>query len=722
MASFNAIGRENQMSVDTSGAKLCQQQGTWCCHPSRVDKAQSWRNDDGVASADALIKIGRASLGEQSTQTTPATQPDSNKTRDKEYPPSDANKIADACKQIGAFRDLKGAGQSEPIWYDCLGVIGHCQNGAEFCQEWSSSHPEYDSAKTAKKLEQRMEMGPTTCAQFKKTNPAGCVGCARQCRSPITLGYNNTLGIIDKSAAHLDSSTGIIETPASESTAASTYQKVPPTDDEVIALLAAMSPMEYDRIRLEKAKELGVQVKTLDNQVKKERNEKVDDENLPFPEVEPYPNPIEPALLFGEISLAIRRFVLLNKEQADAIVLWVSHTYLIDDIDISPLLLIDSPERGCGKTLLETLLSYISYRPLAASHASASALFRSVELWKPTIFFDEADTFFRDNFDLHNMINAGYKRGSVVLRSEAAGDNFIPRMFSVYSAKCIAGIALEKHLPDSTMSRGIVIKMRRKMPHEKIERLRHAGSSIFDEIASKLTRFALDYSRQVRLARPALPEELSDRNQDNWESLFAIAECAGPEWLQRATEAALKLSSANEASVSTGNELLADIHHIFESGKNPKKLSTVDLINALTKDDESPWKTYNRGKEITARQLAKLLAVYGIKSKTVRINQGHTPKGYDADQFADAFARYLAHSPKLSQQRNDSPEANSSMALGAVDKTQHSCNDPTTGVVADTPTNDCVNNEYDALDAVLDLNCGDVADKTKDDPDEADRF
>jgi hypothetical protein len=289
------------------------------------------------------------------------------------------------------------------------------------------------------------------------------------------------------------------------------------------------------------------------------------------------------------------------------------------------------------------------------------------------------------------MINAGHSREGFVLRSEAAGDSFVPRKFAVYCAKSIAGITLEKHLPDSTMSRGIVFNLRRKLSHEKVERLRHADRSVFDEIKSKLTRFAQDYSQRLRLARPVLPDELSDRDQDNWEPLFAIAECAGPEWLQRATNAALKLSLANKALVSTGNELLADIQTIFER-KQIEKISTVDLIEELSKDEENPWAAYNRGKPITPRQLAKLLAGYGIKSKTVRLKQGDTPKGYDAAQFADAFARYLAHSSKAPPQCDDSPEANNGEASSVVDDPLHADNecatpdalpDPDSGGVAD---------------------------------------
>lgn len=45
--------------ADPSGAKLYQQQGVWSCHPSRINHAETWSYNAGVASADALIQIGR---------------------------------------------------------------------------------------------------------------------------------------------------------------------------------------------------------------------------------------------------------------------------------------------------------------------------------------------------------------------------------------------------------------------------------------------------------------------------------------------------------------------------------------------------------------------------------------------------------------------------------------------------------------------------------------
>ncbi|WP_104565578.1 DUF3631 domain-containing protein [Ralstonia mannitolilytica] len=43
---------------------------------------------------------------------------------------------------------------------------------------------------------------------------------------------------------------------------------------------------------------------------------------------------------------------------------------------------------------------------------------------------------------------------------------------------------------------------------------------------------------------------------------------------------------------------------------------------------------------MSPRQLSKKLDEYGIKSKNIRIGL-HTPKGFELDQFRDAFSRYL---------------------------------------------------------------------------------
>ena len=187
--------------ADASGANMYQQQGTRCCHPDRRAQAKSWHNQGGVASADALISIHKDALAAKADQAgipaaksakdfkVPSSARKVTTDLNSDYPPSDANKVADACPQIGTFRDTGGATQSEPSWFNCLGVVGHCVDGEKHGQEWSSGHAGYDPRKTAAKLAYRMKMPPTTCEQFKKTNPDGCAGCIQTCHSPITLGW-----------------------------------------------------------------------------------------------------------------------------------------------------------------------------------------------------------------------------------------------------------------------------------------------------------------------------------------------------------------------------------------------------------------------------------------------------------------------------------------------------------------------------------------------------
>lgn len=181
---------------DSSGANLYQQQGAWATCTLLVPHAQPWANQGGVASSAALMEIGKATevfqVGQKHSAHTDNPVKDAGTTGNtlaEDFPPADANQVADRCKQIGEFRDTKGADQGEPTWRDCLGVVGYCIDGEAIAQDWSSGHAEYSERETARKLEYRLKVPPTTCAQFRVSNSAGCQGCTQRCKSPITLGW-----------------------------------------------------------------------------------------------------------------------------------------------------------------------------------------------------------------------------------------------------------------------------------------------------------------------------------------------------------------------------------------------------------------------------------------------------------------------------------------------------------------------------------------------------
>ena len=409
--------------------------------------------------------------------------------------------------------------------------------------------------------------------------------------------------------------------------------------------LATLSAIQYDRIRKPEAKRLGISLLTLDKEVSKYRpqhthttNEEPSDTDI-FPIIEPWTDPVEAEALLQELSATFKQFAILPEHADIVLALWVIFTWTIDSVGVSPILAISSPEKRCGKTTVISILGNLVCKPLLASNISAAALFRTIELWKPTIIIDEADTFIRDSDELRGIINSGHTRPTAyVIRT--TGEDHTPKRFSTWGAKAIAIIG---SLPDTLHDRSIVIQLRRKLIHEKTEKLRHADLSIFEDLQRKLLRFATDHAPSIAHSRTSFPENvrISDRALDNWEPLLAIAKLAGPAWMEKVYQAASNLTEDDKETLPIGAELLKDMEILFEY-KSLIKIHTTDLINALCEDEESPWSSYNfRGqdKRITPRQLSRLLTPYQIHTKNIEIG-GIQRKGFEKQQLEEIWKRY----------------------------------------------------------------------------------
>lgn len=432
----------------------------------------------------------------------------------------------------------------------------------------------------------------------------------------------------------------LVDTSASSGTSILDTHQTPPTkagetDVEAIGRLAALPLLEYERVRESEAERLGVRVSVLDKQVGTARRAE-ETPGLDFEEVEPWAHPVDPATLLMDVAVIVQRFIVCQEETAHAVALWVAMTWFMDVVQVAPLAVITAPEKRCGKSQLLFLLGRLVQRPLAASNISSAAMFRAIDAWQPTLLVDEADSFMRENEELRGVINCGHTRDSAYI-VRVVGDDHIPKKFNVWGAKAIAGIG---HLADTLMDRAITLELRRKLPHEQVDRLRYAEPGLFDDLTAKLARFGDDCREAVRQSRPDLPECLNDRAQDNWEPLLAIAEVAGGLWPDLARKAALKLSGVDSPTMSIGTELLADIQEVFEA-KRVERIRSTDLLAALCDDDERPWATYNRGKQMSPRQLSRKLAGYDIRSKNLKIGYGDVKKGFERSQFKEAFSRYL---------------------------------------------------------------------------------
>ncbi len=365
---------------------------------------------------------------------------------------------------------------------------------------------------------------------------------------------------------------------------------------------------------------------------------------LQFETVEPWPDPVDGAVLLDEIAATIGRYVVVVDGAREAVALWTLHTYALDAAEVTPRLGIVSPEPRCGKSTLLALLDALVHRPLAIENVTAAALFRTVEIARPTLLVDEADSYLTGkgaNDELRGILNAGHARGGSVLR--CVGDEAEPRMFGVFAP---VAIALIGRLPATIEDRSILLRMRRQARGERAERLRR--SRICAELLSlrqRCARWVSDHRDRLAAAEPIVPAELGDRATDNWRPLLGIADLAGGQWPERARAAARTLcAGAGTDELSVGVMLLADLRDMFKH-RQVDRLPTDDILRTLTTRDDRPWPEWRRGQPLTARGLAKLLGPFRVRPRSIRLRDGSTPKGYVLDDLQDAFDRYLDPDP-----------------------------------------------------------------------------
>jgi hypothetical protein len=360
--------------------------------------------------------------------------------------------------------------------------------------------------------------------------------------------------------------------------------------------------------------------------------------------VEPVPE--SGARLLDDVLGYIRRFVSYpSPEAAIAHTLWVAHAHAMDAPESTPRLAFLSPEPGSGKSRALEVTESLVPRPVEAVNVTPAYLFRKVSATegRPTILYDEADTVFgpkaKDNEDIRGMLNAGHRKGASAGRCVVRGKEVFTEELPAYCAVALAGLGA---LPDTILSRCIVIRMRRRAPTEYVEpyRRRQNGPE-GDAIRARLERWVVAVEHLLVGAWPAMPPTIADRDADVWEALLAIADAAGGDWPDRARVAAVALVAESKRSTpSLGVQLLADVREVF---CKQEAMSTEHLLAALINIPESPWGDIH-GRPIDARGLSRRLREYGIKSKTVRIGTV-TPKGYTRSDFHDSWIRYLPEPP-----------------------------------------------------------------------------
>lgn len=348
------------------------------------------------------------------------------------------------------------------------------------------------------------------------------------------------------------------------------------------------------------------------------------------------------AVLLDEVADFLGRFIAYPFPEAQfAHALWIAHCHAIYAWESTPRLAFLSPEPGSGKTRALEITELLVPRPVEAVNVTPAYLFRKVadEAGPPTILFDEIDTVFgpkaKDNEEIRGLLNAGHRRGAVAGRCVVKGKTVETEEIPAYCAVALAGLG---DLPDTILTRSVIIRMRRRAPHEVVEPYRRRvhgpeGEALRDRLAAWVASVEDD----LKNAWPEMPDGIRDRDADVWEPLLAIADAAGGDWPRRTRVTAVTLVTHSKAGTpSLGVRLLSDLKTIFA---NRETLFTEQILERLNQMEEAPWGDL-RGKPLDSRGLSRMLSKYGVKPKPVRIGD-RVGRGYAAADLHDSWSRYL---------------------------------------------------------------------------------
>ena len=150
----------------------------------------------------------------------------------------------------------------------------------------------------------------------------------------------------------------------------------------------------------------------------------------------------------------------------------------------------------------------------------------------------------KDNEEIRGLLNAGHRRGAVAGRCVVKGKTVVTEEIPAYCAVALAGLG---GLPDTLLSRSVVVRMRRRAPGERVEPFRRRVQQPKGTRSATSWRAGPTRSPPDVAAVPDMPDGIADRDADVWEALLAVADAAGGDWPERARVAAVALVADSKA-------------------------------------------------------------------------------------------------------------------------------------------------------------------------------
>jgi hypothetical protein len=246
------------------------------------------------------------------------------------------------------------------------------------------------------------------------------------------------------------------------------------------------------------------------------------------------------------------------------------------------------------------------------------------------------------------VLNSGYERVSSNVRRGVGKQR---RKYETFAPIALAAIGT---LTLPLMSRSVVIPMTR---HDGSTPLRRFDLADTDDLDIAY-RHIFMWARTATLNHdPEMPDGLHGRKADPWRPLIAIADACSPAWGALAREAAIHFVHSHcyeDISITT----LRGLRDVYDTRHVDRSISK-DLVAALNEQDDGIWAEWRGVKgdqnprRLSQGELAKVLAPFGIKSRSIRLQgKGSTAKGYYRHQFEQTWASYCPTDGTTAQPSN----------------------------------------------------------------------
>jgi len=280
--------------------------------------------------------------------------------------------------------------------------------------------------------------------------------------------------------------------------------------------------------------------------------------------------------LFREVDAFIRSFLEMPDEKDYLIlVLWVFHTYLIEKFVTSPMLYFYGVKET-GKTRAGEVLEELAFRAERITSVTEASLFRSAEIFKPTMIIDEIKLWNHGaNQGILDLLKTAYKRGLKVTRinTDKKGEDQI-ELFDTFSPVIIC---TTEELPDIIANRCIYFIMQ-KNQNPDIER--SIDQEWANDLRERLTLFRATFIDQMI---PELEPIARRRLQEIISPLHQILNLVNPDKENELLEIveSINKTKANEEGMSLEAEIVSAVYHEYLDNKETNILTRTitDYIN-----------------------------------------------------------------------------------------------------------------------------------------------